>query len=210
MADDWRVTVTFSDAAHVEKAVLSVREHEVEDDVRHRLGQRVVVSADGPNVYLYAGTEDAAREAERVVREVLATHQLSAGFALDRWHPLEEEWVDASVPLPETADQLEAEHEHRMENETEESLATGQAGYEVRVELRSHRQAVQLANRLEAEGRPLVRRWRYLVLGANNEDDAAALADTIRAEVPVHVSIQTQAVPFVQFGGPTGRGQLPY
>jgi hypothetical protein len=211
VADDWRVTVTFSDAAHVEKAVLSVREHEVEDDVRRRLGQRVVVSADGPNVYLYAATEDAAREADRVVREVLATHQLSAEFALDRWHPLEEEWVDASVPLPETADQLEAEHERRMEVETEESLATGQAGYEVRVELRSHRQAVQLANRLEAEGRPVVRRWRYLVLGANNEDDAAALADAIRQEAPVHASIETQAVPFVQFGGgPTGRGELPY
>jgi hypothetical protein len=200
VADDWRVTATFSDAADVEKAAASVREHEVEDDVRSRLGDRVAVSADGPNVYLYAGSEDAAREAERVVREVLAMHRLSAEFTLDRWHPLEEEWVDASVPLPQTAEQLEAEHERRMENETEESLATGQAGYEVRVELRTHRQAVQLAGRLQAEGHPVVRRWRYLILGANNEDDAAALADTLRQEAPVHASIQTQAVPFVQFG----------
>ena len=102
MADDWRATVTFSDAAHAEKAVQSVREHEI-DDVRSRLGRRVAVSADGPNVFLSAATEDTAREADRVVRELLAKHQLTAEFALDRWHPLEEDWVDASAPLPETA-----------------------------------------------------------------------------------------------------------
>ena len=51
MADDWRVTVTFRDEADVQQAVQSVREHEVEDDVRSRLGHRVAMSADGPTVF---------------------------------------------------------------------------------------------------------------------------------------------------------------
>jgi N-acetylglutamate synthase/N-acetylornithine aminotransferase len=86
-----------------------------------------------------------------------------------------------------------------MDAETQESLAAGQAGWEVRVELRSHRQAVELAARLQAEGRPVIRRWKYLVLGANNEDDATALAEAIRQESPAKASVHAEAVPFVQF-----------
>jgi hypothetical protein len=69
----------------------------------------------------------------------------------------------------------------------------------VHVELPSHRQAVRLAERLQAEGRPVIRRWKYLVLGANNEDDASALAQAIGQEISVNASVHTQAVPFVQF-----------
>ena len=157
------------------------------------------MSVGGPTVFLYAGTEDAAREADGVVREVLAQRQLTAEFTLDRWHPLEEEWEDASVPMPDTAEQRAAEHRHLMDAETQESLAAGQAGWEVRVELRSHRQAVELAERLQAEGRTVIRRWKYLVLGANNEDDATALAEAIRQESPAKASVHAEAVPFVQF-----------
>ena len=182
VADDWRVTVAFRDEADAQRAVQSFREHELEGDVAQRLAHRVVMSVDGPTVFLYAGTEGTAREADRVVREVLAQQQLSAEFTLDRWHPLEEEWEDVSVPMPDTAEQRAAEHQHLVDYETEESLAAGQAGWEVRVELRSHRQAVELAERLQAEGRPVIRRWKYLVLGANNEDDASSLAEAIRRE----------------------------
>ena len=199
VADDWRVTVAFRDETDVQQAVQSVREHEVEDDVRSRLGQRIVMSVDGPTVFLYAGTEDTAREADRVVREVLAQHQLSAEFTLDRWHPLEEEWEDVSVPMPDTAELRAAEHQRLVDAETEESLAAGQAGWEVRVELPSHRQAVELAERLQAEGRPVIRRWKYLVLGANNEDDASSLAEAIGQEIPAKASVHIQAVPIIYF-----------
>jgi len=199
VADDWRVTVAFRDDADVEQAVRSVREHEVEDDVRSRLGHRIVMSVDGPTVFLYAGTEDAAREADRVVREVLAQHQLSAELALDRWHPLEEEWEDVSVPMPDTAEQRAAEHQRLVDTETHDSLAAGQAGWEVRVDLPSHRQAVELAERLQGEGRPVIRRWKYLVVGANNEDDASALAEAIEQEIPAKASVHTQAIPIIFF-----------
>ena len=201
MADDWRVTVTFRDEADVQQAIQSVREHEVEDDARSRLGHRVAMSVDGPVVFLYAGTEDTAREADRVVHEVLAQHQLSAEFTLDRWHPLEEDWEDAGVPMPDTTEQQAAEHQRLVDAETQQSLAAGQAGWEVRVELPSHHQAVQLAERLQAEGRPVIRRWKYLMLGANNEDDASALAEAIGQEISAKASVHIQAVPFVEFVG---------
>jgi hypothetical protein len=200
VADDWRVTVAFRDEADVQRAVQSVREHEVEGDALSGLAHRVVMSVDGPTVFLYAGTEGTAREADRVVREVLGQQQLSAEFTLDRWHPLEEEWEDVSVPMPDTAEQRAAEHQHLVDYETEESLAAGQAGWEVRVELPSHHQAVKLAERLQAEGRPVIRRWKYLLVGVNNEDDASALAEAIGQEIPAKASVHIQAIPFIYFG----------
>jgi hypothetical protein len=204
VANDWRVTVTLHDAAHVGRVAESVRDHEVEEDARRRLGGRVAVSADGPSVFLYAGSENAAREADRVARDLIAKHGLSADFALDRWHPDEEEWENADVALPQTDDERAAEHERLEEDETAESRATGKAEFEVRVELPSHREAVQLADRLKAEGRPVIRRWTLLVLGANDSDDANALAETVRQEAPADAKVEVQElgplIPFAKIG----------
>ncbi len=202
--DDWRVTVTLHDEAHAERVLGSMSEHEVEQDVRRQLGHRVAVSAEGPVIYLYAGTEDAAREADRVVRQLTAQHGVSADFALDRWHPIEEEWENADVAMPQTAEQRAAEHERLEEDETRESIATGQAQFEVRIELPSHHAAVKLAERLQSEGRPVIRRWTLLILGANDEDDANALAQAIKQEAPEGAKVSVQEMgpllPFTQIG----------
>ena len=202
--DDWRVTVTFDDEAHVRHAVQSMRDHKVERDVHHRLGDRVAVSADGASVFLYAGTEDAAREADRVVREILANRQLTAAFKLDRWHPIEQEWEDAGAPLPLTAAQREAEDERRVADETEESEETGQTGYEVLIEVPSRHEAVELTERLQSEGHPVIRRWRYVVLGADNEDEARDLAKSVQQEVPATASVRASPVPFAHFDRAAG------
>lgn len=181
-----------------------MRDHRVEHDVRRRLGERVAVSADGPSVFLYAGTEDAAREADRVVREILARRQLTATFKLDRWHPIEQEWEDAGAPLPQTAEQREAEEERRVADETEESEETGQTGYEVLIEVSSRREAIELATRLQSEGHPVIRRWRYVVLGADNEDEARDLAQAVQKEVPVTASVRSAPVPFAHFDRAAG------
>jgi hypothetical protein len=203
VADDWRVTVTLHEEGHAERALRSLHEHEVEDDLRRRLAHRVAVGADGACVYLYAGTENAAREADRVVREVLAQHGLEADFALDRWHPIEENWESADAAMPQTAEERTAEHQRLEAEETRESVAAGHAQWEVRVELPSHHDAVHLAERLQAEGRPVIRRWKYLILGANDSDDADALTRMIREEDPkasVHAEELGPLVPFTQFG----------
>jgi hypothetical protein len=204
VANDWRVTVTLHDTANAGRVVESIRDHEVEDDVRRRLGGRIAVSADGPSVFLYAGSENAAREADRVARELAAKHGLSADFSLDRWHPAEEEWESADVAMPRTAEERGAEHERLEEDETRESLATGKAQWEVRVQLPSHHAAVELADRLTAQGRPVTRRWTLLVLGANDSDDANALAEVIKQEAPAGASVEVQElgplIPFARLG----------
>jgi hypothetical protein len=45
----------------------------------------------------------------------------------------------------------------------------------------------------------VIRRWKYLVLSANNEDDASALVEAIGQEIPAMASVQTLAVPFIYF-----------
>jgi hypothetical protein len=190
--DDWRVTVTLPDEADVKRAVRSVRE--AGEDLSRRLGHRIAVSEDGRTIFLYAGTEDAAREADRVVRDVLAQRQPAASFALDRWHPVEQEWEDASVPLPQTAEEQQAEHERRIADETQESQATGEAEWEVIVDMPSRHAAAKLAERLEAEGRPVFRRWRFVFVGASNEDEAGELAQVIAQQVPANASVTTAAV----------------
>jgi hypothetical protein len=72
----------------------------------------------------------------------------------------------------------------------------------------SRRAAVELAERLREEGYVVVRRWKYLVLGANNEDEASELAESVKREAPASVSVEAGAVPFVAFGV-TQIGGLP-
>jgi len=182
MADDWRVAVSFDDAATVGWLAERLRLHRVEDDARERLGGRVSVSGEGAHIFLYSNAAAAAQEAEKVVQTIVAQHGLRARFALDRWHPIEERWEDASQPVPETASERATERQRLEADEAAQSQASGLAEWEVRVEMPSHHAAVALADRMESEGRTPIRRWKYLIVGANNEDDARALAKTIKGE----------------------------
>jgi len=161
------------------------------------------VSAGDSQIFLYAGTEMAARDAERVARDVLAGQGIQAEFALHRWHPIEEEWEDPDVALPQTEAQRQAEHQRLEDAETAESLATGAAQWEARVEFPSRHEAVALADKLRSEGRTVIQRWKFLVIGANNEDDARALAEQIRREAPPDATVRAEAagmrLPFIPF-----------
>ena len=100
--DEWRVEIDLDDEEHGLGLGERLRAHDLDDEARKRLGGRVVVTRDGPRVFLYAGQEQEAREAERVARELVAAENLTADIAVTRWHPVEEAWKDASIPLPET------------------------------------------------------------------------------------------------------------
>ena len=200
---DWRVTISLTGQAHVEQARQSISEQEVEQDVRQKLGRNIVVGAGDSEIFLYAGTELAATEAEQTAREVLGQLGIEAEFALHRWHPIEEEWQSPDVAMPQTEAERQAEHQRLEDAETADSVAAGSAGWQARVELESHREAVTLAHKLQGEGHPVVRRWKFLVAGANNEDDAQALAEHIRQEAPPGATVVAEPagvrLPFIAF-----------
>jgi hypothetical protein len=208
VAEDWRVTVTLSEADEAARLVTALREHEAGEAP----DRRVAVSANGPNVFLYADTEAAARAAEGAVREALEAGSFNGNIGLDRWHPLEERWEDASVALPQTDEERRAEHELLEAEETAESRTSGVAAWEVKVELESHREAEELADRLEAEGWSVVRRWTYLLVGCSSEDEARALAEELKGKLPAAVRVEVEPGsglvwealppnPFAFFGG---------
>jgi hypothetical protein len=202
-SNDWRVTISLTDPAHLERARRSFSAHEVEEDDRRQLGRSVAIGAGDSQIFLYAGTENAARDAERVARDVLASQGIEAEFTLHRWHPIEEEWEDPDVALPRTEAERQAEHQRLEDAETAESLAIGSAQWEARVEFPSHHEAVALADKLRSEGRTVIRRWKFLVVGANNEDDARELAEQIRREAPPDATVSAEAagarLPFIPF-----------
>ena len=126
-SNDWRVTISLADQAQVGRAQRSLPGHEVEEDVRRQLGRNIAVSAGDSQIFLYAGTEMAAREAERVALDVLGQDGIQAEAAVHHWHPIEEEWEDPGVAMPGTEAERQAEHQRLEDSETAESLATGAA-----------------------------------------------------------------------------------
>jgi hypothetical protein len=212
VAEDWRVTVTLDDRDHVEPLLKQLHEHPLEEQLAPGVAGRVAVSSDENTVFLYADTRWTAEAAERVVMDLAAGRGLHAEDRLDRWHPVEERWEDASVPLPADDEDLRRERERLDAEETAESQASGFASWEVRIEFSSHREASAFADRAESEGQPIVRRWKYVILGANDEDDARALAERLQGELPddatIHVEPGTGTAwewlgdrPFAVFGG---------
>jgi hypothetical protein len=201
--DDWRVTVTLPAEEQSGKLVASLAETAVEDDARAALGDRVVVGGgDDPGVvFLYTGSVEAAREAENVVRRLAGEHAVEAEFAIHRWHPEEERWEPAETALPATGAQHEAEHDRLEQDEAAESEELGlQALWEVRIEFDSHRDAVEMADRIESEADDLlagytvavVRHWRYLLIGADNEDQAREIAEAVGDELPAGAELKVE------------------
>ena len=82
--------------------------------------------------------------------------------------------------------------------------------FEVRVQLPSHRDSVALADRLRAEGYSVVRRWRFLVVGANNAGQAEEFAAAVRQKVPAGAIVTTEEVgpgrPYTAFEIAAGSG----
>jgi hypothetical protein len=65
--------------------------------------------------------------------------------------------------------------------------------YDVRVKLPSHREVVELAASLAAEGYSVVRRWRFLIVGANNADQAAEFEAAICQQAPEGAELSVES-----------------
>ena len=183
MAEDFRVEVDLNDEAHGYPLRERLRALNVDDEARERLGGNVVVTRDGSRVFAYTSTEPQAREAERVIRELVVDEGLSADIRVTRWHAVAEEWRDASLPLPSTRAEEEREYAEREAAEKREADVEGAYDWHVVVELRTRDGGGDLARRLSQEGLSVKRRWRYVTIGAVTEERASELAERLRGEL---------------------------
>jgi hypothetical protein len=99
MTDEWRVEVQLDDPEHGFPLSERLRALDLDDEVSERLGDRVIVTRDGPRLFIYTQSDLAAREAERIVRQVLATDELTADVRIRRWNPVDRFWQDPDEPL---------------------------------------------------------------------------------------------------------------
>jgi hypothetical protein len=213
MHDDFRIRVDLP-RAQAHELLHALEAHERGAGGGLPSPEHVAMSHVDEHVFLYADSEDEAISARATVEAILSEKGIAAQVSSWHWHPEEDRWEDASLTLPNTSAEHAAEHERLEELEAEESEQTGYPAWEVRVTLPTHHDARAFAERLAAEGIPVQRHWRHLTLGAEDEDDARALAERLRSEAPqgstldvegaawdAWVAVNGPARPFALFGG---------
>lgn len=193
MSEEWRVVADLDDEEHGHSLGERLRAFNLDDEARERLGGRAIVTRDGPRLFVYTESEQGAREAERVLGELLAEDELTGEVSVSRWHPDAEEWKDPSVPMPETEEERRREYEEREATARREAAETGRMPYEVSVELPLLEDVTDLAESVAAEGYPVHRRWRHLLIGVPTEERANELADRLRSELADDAEITIEA-----------------
>lgn len=104
MAEEWRVEVELREEGHGLSLGEKLRTLDLDDEARERLGGSVIVTRDGSRMFLYAGSEGAAREASRVISELVAAEGLGAGVEVSHWDPGDHAWEDISASAAEHPD----------------------------------------------------------------------------------------------------------
>jgi hypothetical protein len=193
MDDDFRLQIDLEDDGVAGTLADLLRSGELEHDLKYAAADQLIVSHEGEEIFVYAADREHIDVARTAVEKLVATKGWEAKLDVRRWHPEAEEWEDVDKPMPTTAAEHEAEHEERIAQEDAETAAHGgHAEFEVRIEFPSHREAHDFAKKLEDEGFKPVRRWRYMVVGAADEDAANELADRIRAEAPTDSTVTAE------------------
>lgn len=193
--DDYRIRVELPEQENSSGLLSRLGLGSWADELAHELeGRRLAVSEDENELFVYASSPAEAERARTIVEAVVAEEGLDARIGpVEHWLHEEERWDDEPPePTPE-----------------EELLEEGVAPWEVRVECESHREAEELAERLEAEGYGVVRRWKYLIVGAASKEEAEVLAERLHGEVEPSSAFVWENVPqnpFVVFGGLGGSG----
>lgn len=190
--DEWRVEVALDVDDNSRTLGERLRSLDLDDNARERLGGSVMVTRDGYNLFFYAWHEESAREAERVVRDLMEEEGLAGQVSLVRWHPVAEEWRPASESLPATPEEREAEERRNTEAGIREHADSGQYPWEVVIDLPDLGSTRRLADELIERGLPIKRRFKYLLVGAPTEEAAIELGQSFEGRVPEgsHVSVR--------------------
>jgi hypothetical protein len=195
MADDWRIRI---DLERDEQAggpldrlgfELGAEARELARELEQ---QRLAVSRDGNELFVYAGSYPEALRALAVIEAELREQGAKARTSrVEHWLEDEERWDD----------------EPPAESWEEEQLDQGYAPWEVRVQCGTRHEAHALAERLEQEGYSVTRRFRYVIAGAASQEDAERLAERVHGEVEPGGELVWETVPgnpFAVFGGMGG------
>ena len=192
MSDNWRIRIELPEETNpgtlVDRLGLDLGSDEARRLAKELEGHRLAVSRDDDVIFVYTDLQAAAERARQIVEAELADEGITAEIQVERWLPDEERW--SGEPPQETWE--------------EEEVRRGYAPWEVRVELDSHAEADELADGLEQEGYDVVRRWRYLIVGAASEEEARALARRVHGEVEPGGEVVWEVAPqnpFALFGG---------
>lgn len=192
MSDNWRIRIELPEEHH-SRTLLDRLGRDLGSEEARRLakeleGHRLGVSRDDEVVFVYADSQGQVERARRIVEAELADEGIAAEIQVERWLPDEERW--SGEPPQETWE--------------EEELRRGYAPWEVRVELDSHAEAEKLGDELEQEGYDVVRRWRYLIVGAASEEQARELARRLHGEAEPGGDVVWEVAPqnpFALLGG---------
>ena len=199
MSEEWRLEVELDDERHGLSLGERLRSASLDDEARERLeNRRAIVTRDGSRVFVYTATEADAKEAERIMRELIAADELSADIWISRWHPVAESWKDASEPMPEDEADRIAEYRGREAAALERAERTGEMPFEVRVDFPKLTDAIELADDLRERGHQVERRWRHVLIGAPTEERAAEIAEEVRSGLPEGAEVEIEA-PGVRF-----------
>jgi hypothetical protein len=193
--DDWRLRIDLGEeGAGGLLSRLGLLGSEARDLARDLQDQRLAVTQDGGTIFVYADSSLQLESAHKVIDAELRGLDLGAAAVVpEHWLADEQRWDDEEIG-------------HFSEDET---LAAGYAPWEVRIPARSHEAAVELADRLEAEGYGVVRRWSYVIAGTATREEAQELAQRLHGEVEPGGELVWEATPgnpFAIFGGLGGAG----
>jgi len=195
MDDEWRVEVDLDEEGKGNSFGERLHTMKLDNEARKRIGGSVVVTRDGSRIFLYARHQQSAREAERVVRELLESEGLAAEVALTRWHPTEDDWLPADEPLPSTEAEAAEEGRRHERDAAIEDAESGSFSWEVVVHLPTRGAAVDYAQGIKGKGWPVKRRWRYVFIGTPTEEEAIGLGKELEPDVPEGSTVTVRGNP---------------
>src|SRR5262245_21412514 len=192
--DDWRIRIELEGehAGGVLEGLGFDLGSKVRELAKELEAERLAVSRDDDTIFVYASSRLQADQARKVIEAELEETRIEPLVVrIEHWLADEERWDD----------------EPKDETWEEEVLDSGYARWEVRAECSTHEDADALADRLEQDGRDVVRRWTYVLVGASTREEAQELAQQLHGEVEAGGEVVYEAMPrnpFAIFGGLSG------
>jgi hypothetical protein len=191
VSDDWRIRIDLEEEhaeGLLERLGLDLGS-EARELAKELEGRRLAVSRDDDTLFVYAGSRAEAERARDIIEAELREGGLEGGVGpIEHWLAGEDRWDD--------------EPPERFEPERD-VLEHGLAPWEVRVEAPSPEDAERLAKQLQAEGLGVIRRHRYVIVGATSEEEAQELAKRLHGVPEASGQLVYEALPdnpFAIFG----------